>query len=120
MRIEIIGDPVPKARPRVVRRGGKIRTYTPDESAAYAALVYVLARNNQMEMIPKGIPVRLKVECVMSQKKITSRPDLVNIVANIQDGLKGAGYYDDSQVVEIIEVKRKGRIPRAIIEVEAL
>ena len=37
------GEPVPKARPRFTMQGGKARTYTPTNSAAYETTVGLLA-----------------------------------------------------------------------------
>ena len=121
MRLIIQGQPIPKLRARTVRRDGKSITYTPDPSASYQEMVRVLALNEGMEMIPQGVPVRLRVTFVMGKKDVAKRPDIINLVALIADALNKVCYWDDSQIVELQCRKSAGHIhPRTMIDVERL
>ncbi len=117
--LEVIGDPVPKARPRVVRQHGRSITYTPARSQAYVLLVQSAARAVDCFAIPDSAPLRISMRFVQ-RRNSTSRPDLNNLVANILDALNGIWYRDDAQVVEIHATKEKGPVPKVIIEAEPL
>lgn len=121
MEIVVVGQPVPKARPRVTYKGGRAWAYTPKEVRDYQQLVASLAFNERAgrDLIPRDIPVRLRVTFVL-QGKGTSRPDLVNLASAIADALEGVCYEDDAQIAELQCRKRQGDHPRAMISVEAL
>jgi Holliday junction resolvase RusA-like endonuclease len=100
------GRPVPKARPRVTRRG----TYTPKRSAAYEALVARAAWCAGVSIITA--PIRLMVLARFKVAKSwpakiregricgphTQRPDGDNILKAIKDALNGVAYADDALV----------------------
>ena len=118
MQLIVIGQPVPKARPRFTSQR-RHTAYTPERTAAYEEEVRSLAYNVNRVPLPKGTPLRLRVTFVL-RGKATSTPDLVNLAASIADALQGVWYDDDSQIVELQCRKRQGRHPRAIIGVEEL
>lgn len=119
MELIVEGQPVPKARPRVTYRQGKVWAYTLDQVRAYQEEVRMLAFNMRERVIPRDTPVRLRVTFILKGKE-TSRPDVVNLAATIADALEGVWYEDDSQIAELQCRKRQGPHPRAIITVEAI
>jgi len=122
MYIIIYGQPIPKKRPRVTQRSGKVWTYTPQQSADYARSVKNLARNaafrEHLTAIPKEAPVKLSIKFVVHGKS-TSTPDIVNLAAQIADAVEGVFYDNDSQIVELHCFKQHGAKPRAYINVES-
>ena len=117
MELIVIGQPVPKGRPRFDGRRAGNPAYTEDRTAAYEGEVRALAYNVNRVPIAKGMPVRLRVTFIL-RGEATSTPDLVNLAASIADALQGVWYEDDSQIVELQCRKRQGKHPRAIIGVE--
>jgi len=121
MEIVVVGQPVPKARPRVTYRGGRAWAYTPNQVRDYQQFVKSLAFNARAgrDLIPRDIPVRLRLTFILQGKGI-SRPDLVNLASAIADALEGVWYEDDAQITELQCRKRQGDHPRTMISVEAL
>lgn len=118
----IPGQPVPKLRPRVVRRGG-LHAITPEKTRAYEATVaavalakgrWILAGPLRVEMVAVfARPKRVKADGRTPHDK---RPDLDNVVKSAIDGL--ARHFDDGQVVEIHARKfyaARGEEPHAMI-----
>lgn len=112
----IPGKAVPKARPRVTKRGF---TYTPKTTKDFETLVrnsYV-AEFGENSMFPQQMPLAMVVEfqskppkswSKQKQKKALnkeiypiSRPDVDNLLKGVQDALNGVAYPDDSQIVAI-------------------
>ncbi len=111
--ITIPGRPVPKGRPRVARKGRGYIFYTPKETKHYEQAVNLAARAVCKK--PLEGPVAVKVRLYFKKKgKI---PDCDNCVKSIFDGLCGAAFLDDSQVMHLeIDVYR-GTPERAEVEV---
>jgi Holliday junction resolvase RusA-like endonuclease len=133
--VHIPGVPVPKARARVVVRGGKARSYTPDSTAAYEEQVRRCARQ-VMHMLPPWIdcPLRLDIDVWLpipaswsaDRRKAASghyhanRPDADNIAKAISDALNGIAYGDDGQIAELMIAKRYGPTPCAVVRLFSL
>lgn len=103
----IIGDPVPKARPRHNTKTGI--TYTPKKTQiaeSYVKDSYI----SQGGKIIDG-PVEVKIEFYLRKpKKPTAaeplkRPDIDNLTKTILDGLNGVAYEDDKQIIKVITEK---------------
>lgn len=115
------GNPVPTARPRVVRLpNGALRAFTPTTSRRYQILVAANARQAMAHRRPMDGPVRLAVALYRAN---ALRCDLDNLVKSILDGLTLGRdvWVDDSQVVELHATLALSRTnPRAEVSVEAL
>ncbi len=130
MRFSIPGEPVGKARPRVVRNGS--RTYTPEKTVNYEALVKVEFQRQGGRMMKDG-PVKMRVVAwygiprSASKRKQeamrgglirpTKKPDCDNVAKIIADALNGLAWRDDSQVVSLHVEKRFGEIPGVEVEI---
>ena len=112
------GEPVGKARARVVRdRSGRVRAYTPKKSANWERSAAILARRVMQGEEPTRKPVQLRLVAVMPVPESwpkwkreaatdgrimpTGKPDLDNIIKAAKDALNGIIWRDDSQVVEV-------------------
>ena len=120
MKFTIPGEPVPKLRPRVYRKGG-MRVFTPQKTLDYEAKVRLMAQAAGLR--PLDGPLCLTVEFVhrlpkgqeRKRKPVTeyrlkpTKPDLDNLVKALMDGLEGVAFESDSQVVVIHALKWWGR-----------
>lgn len=134
--IVVHGEPVGKARARVVRgRNGKIMAFTPDKTANFEALIrdeYRLhyAKRDQLEGA-----LRVEVAAYFRTPKAfkrperggfdeaegvacTRRPDADNVSKLCLDALNGLAWKDDAQVSDLIVSKRYSARPRVEIKVE--
>ncbi|ABX15521.1 RusA family crossover junction endodeoxyribonuclease [Burkholderia multivorans] len=126
------GKPVAKGRPRFVRRGPHVRTYTPEPTERYENLVKMAAREAMRDSEPYAGPVRLIVDIGVpipaswSEKRqraaaagaigATKKPDADNVVKALKDGMNGVVYGDDGQVVDLWVSKRYATTPGVRIE----
>lgn len=126
--LTILGDHVPKGRPRVSRRTGV--AYTPAKTRRYedvvrqqAAVAWagrpLIPRGTAITMrlvsfraIPKSMPKRDRVLVARGELFPTTKPDLSNLVKSVEDGLNSVVYEDDSCIVERVESKRYDVVPR--------
>ncbi len=115
----IEGDPVPKARARIVRRKikGKTRVIgvTPDATKHYESLIAWRASDAMTGRAPMLGPIRVELilgmpiptswsakrtrEAVAGEIRPTKKPDFDNIAKALLDGMNLIIYNDDSQVV---------------------
>ncbi len=105
------GQPVSKARPRVVRKGGRTWSYTPKKVKAWEKLVEEEASKHFDE--PFNGPVALSLSFFLKRPKsrkkdnyVMTTPDLDNLEKAFLDGLNEVAYEDDKQVVVKNGVKR--------------
>lgn len=106
------GEPVPKARPRVV----KGRTYTPKRTAEHEEAIGWAFR----EAMPGYDPLTCLVgmRCAFYTKSQKPRSDVDNLVKTVQDALEGLAYVNDVQVDDIRGHRFRGAAdPRTEIEV---
>lgn len=131
--IELPGVIRGKGRPRFVRATG--RSYTPEQTRSYEAVLKMAAIEAMGDRLPLLGPVRLYMEAVfepaasMPKKKRlaaligglfpTKKPDADNIV-KLTDALNGVVWKDDAQVVDVRLCKVFGPRPILRIRVEAL
>jgi Holliday junction resolvase RusA-like endonuclease len=131
--IELPGVIRGKGRPRFVRSTG--RSYTPEQTRSYEAVLKMAAIEAMGDRLPLLGPVRLYMDAVfepaasMSKKKRaaaligeshpTKKPDADNI-AKLTDALNGVVWKDDAQVVDLSLRKTFGPRPILRIRVEAL
>jgi Holliday junction resolvase RusA-like endonuclease len=121
------GDPVPKARPRTVRKGGRTWSYTPKKVTTWEDAI----RNEAKKKFPEPFngPVALSLAFYLKRPKsrrkenfVITTPDMDNLEKAVLDGLNEIAYIDDKYVVVKNSVKlycRTGK-PRVEIVVTAL
>lgn len=116
LEIKIEGDPVPKARARIVRYG---HAYTPRKTANWEKIVRLTAISamNGRQMLtgpvqakfwfylpmPRNIPKKRRPTALPHH-----RPDLDNLVKSVKDALNGVAYHDDGQIVKLSAQKTYG------------
>lgn len=129
----IPGNPVGKGRPRVSRRGGHARLYTPEKTASYESRVAVAGHiaMGDCAVIEGAVSVVLAITVPIpaswSKKKQaqamagvllpTTKPDIDNVEKAIFDGLNGVVWKDDVQVVEVTKRKRYGETPGVLVAI---
>lgn len=95
-------------------RGRTAYLYTPPETVRYEKTVSAAARSACAR--PAAGPVELEIALYFSPRALVyakggarrrgTVPDLDNCIKSIVDGLNGAAYLDDRQVVRILAEKR--------------
>lgn len=112
------GPPVPKARPRVSKRGG----YTPSETCAYERLVGIhalAARQRLHDPWPRDARAYAVTIRIFEPPK--ARGDLDNYVKSLADGMQSVLYGTDRRIRKLnasVDVDRER--PRAEIEIEPI
>ena len=132
----IHGEPVGKARARVVRRQGAVRAYTPEKTANFETLIQVEYRQSYGALPPIEGPLRVAVAAFFRTPKAykrpaldgmddteavrcTRRPDADNVSKLCLDALNGLAWKDDAQVSDLVVRKRYSLRPRVEIRIEA-
>lgn len=136
----VFGNPVPKERPRTVRKESgykkaSVRTYTPAKTKNYetaVALVYksiygtfkfekdvpLKVEINFYLGIPKSEGNKKRNQMLCGEIRPTKRNgDTDNFLKCATDALNGVAYEDDAQIVEIIGKKYYSDKPRAEIHI---
>ena len=103
---EVKGDPVPKARARTVRKGGRTWSFTPKRVAVWEKTVKEEAAKYFEEPLVGPIQVSLifYMERPKSRRKdiwVPTTPDLDNLEKAVLDALNGVAYEDDRFVVAV-------------------
>lgn len=129
----IPGQPVGKGRPRMSRRAGFARLYTPEKTASYESRVAmaghmamgdcsvldgpVAVRLDIQVQIPASWSKKKQAAALAGQIHPTTKPDIDNVEKAVFDGLNGVVWKDDVQVVEVSKRKRYGEQPGVVVEV---
>lgn len=129
--LTILGVPRGKGRPRFVRASG--RTYTPEQTASYEAVIRHEAALEMRGAEPVEGPLAIAVTAVLpipaswsrkrreaalaGQEWPTGRPDADNYLKAAADALNAIVYRDDSQLVRMEAAKCYGTSPRLSITV---
>jgi Holliday junction resolvase RusA-like endonuclease len=128
----VIGEPKGKARPRFVRMGNAVRTYTPKTTKSYEDQIakefttqggtifdypYLEVKIAAYFSIPKSARKadRLKMEaggCWYNKK-----PDCDNVAKAVLDALNEVAWHDDKQIVYLKVKKYYGKEPHIDIEI---
>lgn len=119
----VYGEPKGKARPRFVRTGRGVRTYTPKQTETYQNDVLCAYLNKYKGTTLKG-PIWARIDAYFTIPKSTpkykrplmhwydKKPDVDNIAKSILDALNGTAYDDDKQVVALVIYKEYADIAR--------
>lgn len=127
MSFTVYGNPVPKARPRVISKGGRTWSFTPKKSAEWEKKVSMEARKHFET--PTDNPVELFLEFYLKTPKskmnklfVQTIPDLDNLEKSILDALNGVAYKDDRLVVSKYSTKYYSNTdkPRVVITVKEI
>ena len=112
---DIPGRPLPKERPRVVPRKGKMVAYTPKKTRAYeqsvAQVASIAMRGNEPYT---GLVV---VRCDFYRARRNADPD--NLFKAVADAMQGIVYKNDNQVVEMHAVWHRDKDEHAHVDVWA-
>lgn len=121
----VLGRPVPKARPRSSSRSRK--HYTPDKTVEYERQVKLtaLSASKRFGFKKTARPIRMRLEIIMpipsgwtkwkaqaARDGIvchTAKPDSDNIAKSIRDACEGVIYANDSQICAEVILKRYAR-----------
>lgn len=137
VKIEIPGEPVPCARPRLSAAGGFVRVH--DSQHKRKAAIKALARvewNRQLQGKPLDGPVTIGMTFYCSPPSglsmcnrnlhawgvmsNASKPDCDNLSKTYMDVLNGLAYHDDRQVIALNCRKRYSLTPKTEIEIMAV
>ena len=137
LRFVVLGQPLGKARARVVRTPrGAVHAFTPAKTRRWEETIAGQAQTAMRERSPVRGPVKLEfvaefaVPTSWSKWKRraalrfeiahTTRPDGDNVLKAIKDALHGVVWVDDCQVTEVHGRKRYAEQPKLIVTVTPL
>ena len=114
IRLSIPMNPVPKGRPRVAIRNGKVRTYTPERTQEAQDTLIALIYKHRDKMFLPYVPVRLSITFYRQRSKWSPKsdilpvrkPDLDNLLKLVLDSMSGILIADDAQITNIHMAKR--------------
>ena len=118
------GTAIPKARPRVTKRG---ITYTPSKTKDFENYVKLVASQYAPKELLKGA-LEMELHFFFQRpkslpKKVThhlKKPDVDNTSKAILDSLEGIIYKNDSQVVSLWVTKGYNQSPRVEVTITEL
>lgn len=111
---QVMGKPVPKARPRVGPNGN---VYTPKETEAYEEKVGLYARAAKVPLVKRPRRVALQLAVFLKNPLVG---DADNYVKSVMDGLNGVAYEDDCQVtvLKVLKLRANQTEPRVSVIVQ--
>lgn len=130
---EVPGRPRGKERPRTVRLGNHITTYTPKNTVEYEKSIRKSYKNSAGNFklenainaeilaifpVPKSTSKKLKEQMLNGNIIYTKKPDCDNIAKVILDALNNTAYNDDSQVCKLTVEKIYGEEPKVKISLQ--
>jgi Holliday junction resolvase RusA-like endonuclease len=105
---EVYGNPIPQARPRVVKRGANIHTYNPEECESWKDSIRLQAlAHKPAELLdcPLSVKAVFRLQPPKSKRKkdiyASKKPDIDNLIKGLFDALEGIIYTCDSRIVEL-------------------
>ena len=126
------GEPKGKGRPRFTKSG---HIYTPDGTSSYETLVGFIYRNSArgykftapvrvtvraFHKPPKGKSKRVVEDMLNCRILPTKKPDADNVAKIVLDGLNKVAWEDDTQVVEMMVIKRYAEEPMVAVTIEEI
>ena len=127
-----------KGRPRFRKVGNFVSTYTPNETRDYEMSIKesFISQCGTEETYFNNEPLRMKLEIYqaipksVSKKKTqemlegkiypTKKPDIDNILKSVCDSLNKVAYQDDTQIVEMSQIKRYAEKSYMKVKIEKL
>ena len=119
-------DPVGKGRPKFVRRGGFITTYTPTKTRDYESIIKDAAKQAMGNSAPLETPVTVAIyitvpipssyskkrteACLSGSERPIKKPDIDNIAKCFLDAMNEIVYLDDTQVLTLHVTKVYGTV----------
>lgn len=117
LKFEVLGEIVGKGRPRFTRTG---HAYTPQKTVSYENQIKKAYRHNYTYCSKKALRIKIiayfKIAKSTSKKrkqfmldddiKCTKKPDVDNIQKIVLDALNNVAYLDDTQVVQVVAIKK--------------
>ena len=134
-KIEVYHKVIGKGRPRFVRRGQYVSTYTPKETGEYEKKikeVYLYGKHKKFENEPLKVKImayykppesmskRKKEELIKKHHWRYKKPDIDNIAKVVCDALNGVAYNDDKQIAMLFITKQYGEEDKIVIEIDEL
>ena len=111
-------EPVPKARPRVSRRG----TYTPTKTRNFEHAIAVMTQAQVECPYAKSDALLIEIDFYFERKKSVTRkyhtvkPDVDNLIKSLLDGMQqGGAFHSDSQIIEVRAKKHYGVKPSILV-----
>lgn len=131
MRFEVLGEVIGKGRPRFTRSG---RTYTPKKTLDYERAIKRAYLNKYTYLSKKSLRIKIcaylevakshskvkKQKMLANELQCTKKPDADNIVKVVLDALNKVAYQDDTQVVELVAIKRWSNESRLKVIIEEI
>lgn len=126
------GEPRGKGRPRFTKNG---HVYTPAETAQYETLVGMSYRNSARgykfaspvrvtirayHRPPKGKSKKVVEDMMNNHILPTKKPDADNVAKIVLDALNKVAWEDDTQVVEMMVIKRYAEEPMVAVTIEEI
>ena len=130
--------PIAKGRPKFARMGNFVRAYTPKQTVTYENIVKAAVMEKmaverlsmsfgplRVELhflmpIPQSWSGKKKARAEMGEIAPTTKPDADNLAKAVLDAMNKLLFHDDSQIVELLIVKRYGNSPQTLIKVAPL
>lgn len=133
IKFEILGQPIGKQRPRVLKQGW---AYTDKKTVNYETMVkytyqslyanrepilgHIEAYITAIFPIPKSYSKKKTAELLAGHHNYDKKPDCDNLAKIILDALNGIAYKDDSQVTLLHIAKEYGTQPKVIVELKEI
>ena len=108
---QVKGQPIPKARARTIRKGGKTWSFTPKRVTKWEQMIQEEAKKHFLEPLdgPLALTLIFYLKRPKSRRKdtyVSTTPDLDNLEKAVLDGLSDVAYIDDRLVVAKNSIKR--------------
>ena len=131
MRFEVFGEVIGKGRPRFTKQG---RTYTPKKTLDYEREIKIAYTSKYTYLSKKSLRIKIcaylevakshskvkKQKMLANELQCTKKPDADNIVKVVLDALNKVAYQDDTQVVELVAIKRWSNESRLKVIIEEI
>ena len=131
MRFEVLGEVIGKGRPRFTRSG---RTYTPKKTLDYEREIKIAYTSKYTYLSKRSLRIKIcaylevtkshskvkKQKMLANELQCTKKPDADNIVKVVLDALNKVAYQDDTQVVELVAIKRWSNESRLKVIIEEI
>ena len=124
---QVEGDPKGKGRPRFSRAGKFTRVYTDKQTLDYEAVIKFFAAQAMgstdlletpvsvflyiRHAVPQSYSKKRTEACLSGLEQPCKKPDIDNIVKTFLDGMNGAIFKDDTQVVDLHVKKVYSAVP---------